>query len=241
MRNRIFAALAVLAVAGVGIAAYSPGPLYSDNNLSDLQSAATALTNLGVTATATELNYASGATSSLQTQINTKAPSASPTFTTKTTHSYATASTVATFNASKELVSSAVTGTELGLLSGADRMVLVERQALAAVRTAGGVLGWANPTGGSIIVDKVVLDVTTASTGASTVDCGIAANATTSSDVLIDGVSGNSIALLDNIEDQGTNGKSSGKVTSSQAVTCSEASGDVTGLVGYAYIYYHAI
>ena len=34
--------------------------------------AATALTNLGLTATATELNYVKGATSSLQTQLNNK-------------------------------------------------------------------------------------------------------------------------------------------------------------------------
>lgn len=239
--NKLAILLGTFLVAAVGVAAYSPGPLYSDNNLSDLQSAASALSNLGLTSSAAELNYTDGVTSAIQTQLDAKAPSASPTFTTKTTHSYATASTVATFNASKELVSSAVTGTELGLLSGADRVILVERQPLAAVRTAGGVLGWANPTGGSILVTKIVLDVTTASTGASTIDCGIGTNATTSSDVLIDGVSGGSIAVLDNIEDQGTNGKSSGKASSTQAVTCSEASGDVTGLAGYVYIYYHAI
>jgi hypothetical protein len=37
--------------------------------------------NVAVTATATELNYAVGVTSAIQTQINTKAPTASPTFT----------------------------------------------------------------------------------------------------------------------------------------------------------------
>ena len=41
-----------------------------NNNLSDLQSAATALTNLGITATATELNYVDGVTSNIQTQID---------------------------------------------------------------------------------------------------------------------------------------------------------------------------
>ena len=40
------------------------------NNLSDLSSAATALTNLGLTATATELNYTDGVTSNIQTQID---------------------------------------------------------------------------------------------------------------------------------------------------------------------------
>ena len=40
------------------------------NNLSDLASAPTALTNLGLTATATELNYTDGVTSNIQTQLD---------------------------------------------------------------------------------------------------------------------------------------------------------------------------
>lgn len=241
--------LSVIAlVAALGGSAYiasgagkGPGPLYSDNNLSELASPATALTNLGVTATAAELNYATGVTSAIQAQMDLKAPLASPTFTTKSTHAYATATTVATFNGSKELVSSTVTPTELGLLGSADRIIKVERQALAAVRTAGGVLGWTNPTGGSIIVTEIILDVTTASSGASTIDCGIATNATTLNDTLIDGVSGAAIAVLDSVEDQGTNGAGATKATTTQAVTCSEASGDVTGIAGFAYIFYFAI
>lgn len=54
----------------------------------------------------------------LQAALDLKANLASPTFTTKTTHAYATLSTVPYFNASKELVSSSVTPTELGYLSG---------------------------------------------------------------------------------------------------------------------------
>jgi hypothetical protein len=44
----------------------------SANNLSDLTSAATALTNLGVSATAAELNYVDGVTSAIQTQLDAK-------------------------------------------------------------------------------------------------------------------------------------------------------------------------
>ena len=81
--------------------------LLESNNLSDLTSASTALTNLGVTSTAAELNildgvtstatelnlldgvtattaelnYVDGVTSAIQTQIDTKAPIAGPTFT----------------------------------------------------------------------------------------------------------------------------------------------------------------
>lgn len=54
----------------------------------------------------------------VQSALDAKAPKDSPTFTTKTTHSYATASTLPVWNGSKELVSSAVTGTEAGYLSG---------------------------------------------------------------------------------------------------------------------------
>lgn len=48
------------------------GALAVLNNLSDLNSAATALTNLGLTATATELNYTDGVTSNIQTQLDAK-------------------------------------------------------------------------------------------------------------------------------------------------------------------------
>src|SRR3990167_1694513 len=43
--------------------------------------APTALINLGLTATAAELNFTDGVTSAIQTQLDTKAPLASPTFT----------------------------------------------------------------------------------------------------------------------------------------------------------------
>lgn len=68
--------------------------------------------------TATEIGYVSGVTSAIQTQVNTKAPSASPTFTGTVTFSGLTASTVPYLDASKVLTSSAVTPTELGYLSG---------------------------------------------------------------------------------------------------------------------------
>lgn len=51
------------------------GDLLSTNNLSDLANAATALTNLGLTATAAELNYTDGVTSAIQTQLDAKASS----------------------------------------------------------------------------------------------------------------------------------------------------------------------
>lgn len=67
------------------------GDMLASNNLSDLASAVTALTNLGLTATAaelnildgatltvTELNYVDGVTSAIQTQLDAKAPKVNP-------------------------------------------------------------------------------------------------------------------------------------------------------------------
>lgn len=52
----------------------------SDQSLSSTQQA-NALTNLGITATNTEINFIDGVTSAIQTQLNAKAPTADPTFT----------------------------------------------------------------------------------------------------------------------------------------------------------------
>ena len=58
--------------ASLGYLIDTGGYLLASNNLSDLASSATALTNLGLTATATELNYTDGVTSSIQTQLDSK-------------------------------------------------------------------------------------------------------------------------------------------------------------------------
>ena len=112
----------------------------------------------------------------------------------------------------------------------------VTKVALAAGTAAGGVLSWANPAGASIIVHNIVLDITTQSTGASTIDVGVAANGTTSSDTLIDGVSGAAAGVFNSATNAGSNGSMSRKLTSTQFITASQASGAVAGLVGSAYI-----
>lgn len=124
-----------------------------------------------------------------------------------------------------------------------DRGVKVARVALTALDTGGGVFAWANPEAGSIIVERVVLDVTTKSTGASTVDVGTTAtSATTSSDNLLDGVDlGTAVGTFDNLEESGTNGTSRQKLATGKWVTGSRASGAAAGLVGFAYIHYHTI
>jgi hypothetical protein len=57
------------------------GTLAVANGGTGSTTAAGALTNFGLTATAAELNYTDGVTSNIQTQLDTKAPLASPTFT----------------------------------------------------------------------------------------------------------------------------------------------------------------
>lgn len=111
--------------------------------------------------------------------------------------------------------------------------------ALAALDAAGGVLALANPEGADIIVKRIILDVTTKSTAACTVDAGIAANGTTSNDTLLDGLDvGTAAGVFDNIENQGTNGVGAKKWTSAQYLTISKATGAAAGLVGNAYIEY---
>ena len=118
----------------------------------------------------------------------------------------------------------------------------VTKVALAAVDTAGGVFAWANPAGAAILVHSVQLDVTTFTTGACTIDVGVAANATTLNDTLIDGASlATAAKVLNSATNAGTNGSMSRKVTSTQFVTGSVASGASAGLVGNAYIVWSVI
>jgi len=136
------------------------------------------------------------------------------------------------------------TAAELNLVKNADRVVKVAKVALAAVNTAGGVFAWANDEGASIIVQRVILDVTTKATGACSLDVGTTAtNATTLSNNLIDGVDVNAAAgVFDNLDNAGTDGKSKQKLAAGKWVTGSVVSGGASaGLVGFAYIEYVVI
>jgi hypothetical protein len=134
------------------------------------------------------------------------------------------------------------TAAELNLIDGAQRVTKVDRVALAAVDTAGGVFAWVNPTGVAIIVNRLVLNITTKATNACTLDCGTTAtSATTLSDTLIDGQDVNAAAgVFDNLIGHGTNGKAGQPLAAGKWVTGSVASGASAGIVGYAFIHYHA-
>lgn len=122
-----------------------------------------------------------------------------------------------------------------------DRLPKVAIKALTGATVHAGTVGWANPESTDILVSRVLLNITTASTGACTLNVGVGATATTADDTLIDGPSVATAALLDNLNDAGTNGKSRKIVPSGYYVTVTEASGDATGLVGKLYITYHAV
>lgn len=98
---------------------------------------------------------------------------------------------------------------------------------------------WTAPA--NAIVTRVILDITTQSTGASTIDIGYTATtATTSSDTFLDGVSGAAVAQFDSMNaalDSGANAKAQ-NAASGKWITADEASGDTTALVGNVYIQY---
>ncbi len=113
------------------------------------------------------------------------------------------------------------------------------RIALGALDTGGGVVGVANPEGVDVIVTRLIIDVTTKTTGACTLDGGIAAAATTVSDTLIDGLDvGAATGVFGNIDDQGTNGQSVVKWGAAEFLTVSMKTGAAAGLAGYAYVEY---
>lgn len=132
-------------------------------------------------------------------------------------------------------------GNVIGRFDENGKMSFIAKVALAALDTAGGVFAWQNPEGASIIITKVVIDVTTVASGAATVDVGTTAtNATTLSDNLLDGVDVHTAAGLLGVADgDGTNGKAQQKLASGKWVTGSKASGACAALVGFAYIHYH--
>lgn len=121
-----------------------------------------------------------------------------------------------------------------------DRQIITEVVAIngTALHAANLTL-WTAPA--AAIIMRVILDITTQSTGASTIDIGYTATtATTSSDTLLDGVSGAAVATFDSMNaalDSGANAKAQ-LAASAKWITADEASGDTTALVGSVYIQY---
>lgn len=108
----------------------------------------------------------------------------------------------------------------------------------AATTTAvGGVLKLQNPEGAALIITRLVLHITTASTGAAAVDAGVDDGGDVSSDTLIDGLSVATAGVYDNVENQGTNGKAAVSWPAGEYLVIT-ASATTAGMVGNAYIEY---
>ena len=102
----------------------------------------------------------------------------------------------------------------------------------ATTTAAGGVVRQANPEGVDLIITRAILRTTTHSTGAATLDIGVAADGTTASDTLLDGIAvGSAAKIADNINDAGTNGKARLVWGASEFVTAT-ASATTAGMVG---------
>lgn len=103
--------------------------------------------------------------------------------------------------------------------------------ALAAVATEGGVFAWLNPETADVFA-VLFLDITTKTTGACTIDCGVEADAVSTSDTLLDGIdAGTAAAKFNSI-----NAEKFDTVPKGNYITGSEASGAIAGIVGSAYI-----
>lgn len=126
-------------------------------------------------------------------------------------------------------------------IAGSDRSPVYAVRTPTATYTGSstGVLQYlVNPHGQEVLITDSYFVATTASTGASTLDIGVAANATTSSDTMIDGQSAAAAGVL---QTRGTNGAAGRRWGATEVVTVNEASGDVAGLVGYLVVLYTLI
>lgn len=104
--------------------------------------------------------------------------------------------------------------------------------------TSGGVLSWINPTGETIMIRNVIFDITTAaSVTGITLDVGVAAGGSTTSDTLMDGVSLDTAIVANNINNVGTNGKSFAKATSTQYITATPSAACTTAVGTYELNY----
>ncbi len=102
--------------------------------------------------------------------------------------------------------------------------------------TAGGALKLLNPEGADLIITDLILDITTKSTGAATVDAGIDDDGAQSSDTLMDAVDvGTAAGVFSSGTGAGTNDKVMVKWPATHYLVIT-ASATLAGLVGNAYI-----
>lgn len=107
---------------------------------------------------------------------------------------------------------------------------------------SGVIASCANPEGADVYIKRALCVVTTVATAAATLDIGIGTSISDDDDTLFDGLDVNSAAgVFDNLIAHGTNGLAGKIWLAENFLTIKEASGDVTGLVGYMLIEYTRI
>lgn len=109
----------------------------------------------------------------------------------------------------------------------------VVKVALASAAGGGGVLSWKNPEETTIIVNRLVINITDAAAEAELIDFGKSATATGSSDTLFSDLAADAAGVSCSIVD----GKSGVSVAAGEFVT-GTASGALSSFVGNAYIHY---
>jgi hypothetical protein len=107
---------------------------------------------------------------------------------------------------------------DLNALYGEDGSITIAKT-LGTGTGGGGAGSFTNPFGAQAIVDDVVVHVTTGDSSTRTINVGVAANATTDSDNLIDGLSVYTAGYFTSGNSAGTNGKMNQPCTSAQVVT----------------------
>ena len=123
---------------------------------------------------------------------------------------------------------------------------------VAVVALTGGLenafaFAWQNPESVAVLVHRVLVDVThIAGTAGALLDIGTAANATTHSDNLIDGLDIQAATgLFDNITDKGSSGKTRQRMDekngSTDYITGQILVANASALTGNVYIYYTAV
>lgn len=114
------------------------------------------------------------------------------------------------------------------------------KQAISATSGGGGLFNILNPSGETILIERLALDLTTGTSAAGTIDCGVAATGT-SNDALIDGVTSSAAGVFDNITDAGTSGGATVKCTAAQYITGTvsiAAGATLAGSVGVWFRYW---
>jgi hypothetical protein len=126
----------------------------------------------------------------------------------------------------------------------------LQHQIISGTLTAGNAnafaFAWRNLSAKNLIISRVIIDVTTAGGTANAVlDVGTAADGTTTSSNLIDGMDLNTTGVYDNLDNAGTNGKSKQKLTEYfgglEWVTGQILVANAANLAGKYYIYLTAV